>query len=214
MLKIIQQQQEEQHRQQQRNQQQTLQFMQSMLNQQQQQSQAIDASTLNYLPLLALNWAQLFKWWKVLLSTMRHHGGTSLSKDSYGTTPPPGADSGGILLKAESAISSTSDKHTTSFFIMVKFHWKKFHMSCIDLAQWKDAEVLRSAHRPLKNKEIRCQCHESKRFSRKGTLTLSLVKVKLMTGLQSASPHNGEDAAKSRYIATSKLPENSLLLPE
>ena len=29
-------------------------------------------------------------------------------------------------------------------------------MSCVDLAQWKDAEALRSAHRPLKNKEIEC----------------------------------------------------------
>ena len=25
----------------------------------------------------------------------------------------------------------------------------------VDLAQWKDAEVLRSAHRPVKNKEIK-----------------------------------------------------------
>mgnify|MGYP006896131335 CR=1 FL=1 len=36
---------------------------------------------------------------------------------------------GGILLKADSAISSTSDKHTTSFFIMAKFHLKQFHVS-------------------------------------------------------------------------------------
>lgn len=28
-------------------------------------------------------------------------------------------------------------------------------MPCVDLAQWKDAEALRSAHRPLKNKEIK-----------------------------------------------------------
>ena len=37
---------------------------------------------------------------------------------------------GWILLKADSAISSASDKHTTSFFIMVKFRLKQFHV-CI-----------------------------------------------------------------------------------
>ena len=36
----------------------------------------------------------------------------------------------GILFQADSAISVTSEKHTTSFFIMAKFHLKQFHV-CI-----------------------------------------------------------------------------------
>ena len=36
----------------------------------------------------------------------------------------------GILFKADSAISSASDKHTTSFLTIAKFHLKQFHV-CI-----------------------------------------------------------------------------------